>query len=609
MADRAATVQILPPTTEAAAAFGREKADIRFKQADLRQHRQRLVDRGFRQPRLRDSLRREIQTIDQELSRSERCRRIWGYEDDHGNRWYFDRYAGDRVIRWIEENCVLTKGRWRGKPFKLQRWQRKIIRQIFGWKNEAGFRRFQEVWLELPRKNGKSELAAAIGLYLLIGDREGGAEIYCIAGNEKQARITFERASMMVRHSRTLFEHLEPLKRRISHLASDSELTALGKDNQHGLNPHGVIGDEVHEWKGRDQYEAMDTADGARDQPLRLFITTAGHDLETLCGELHRIAKQVAARKLYRPDLYARIYTIPEGADWKDERSWYLANPGLKHGAPTIQSFRTAFRKCLGRPAQENGFKRLRLNIWTDQISAWITKEQWDACRNTEIDWSLLERESCWAGIDLAKVHDLSALALLFPPDNPVLPGKWLLKSFFWCPEGDIEAKEGEDEAPYRKWAEDGYIRPTPGDTVDFDRVESDLIQILDTYDVLGLGYDEYKAQQVIQHLRAHETDFYPTGPDCLVVPQTLRVMAPPTAEIERMVIAGELVHDGNPVMDWCIGNTVVWHDSNGNYRPHKAKSKKRIDGAVAAINARVLTMMEDEDDESVYTERGALVI
>lgn len=611
----------LHPSTDEARAFGEAHAEVRHrigelearrdklakKCASLRGEAARLSKHGAQTDQVRplerkaDGVDKSVAQLDKQIDALAQFRRIWGFTDDHGNNWFFDRYAGERVIRWIETFCVHKKGQWRGQKLKLARWQRKIIRQIFGWKTPEGFRRFSEAWIEIARKNGKSTLAAAIALYLMIGDREAAAEVYAVAGSREQAALVYRDAYAMVELNPALSEQIDLLKYEMKHPRSDSLFLAMGTKNQHGLNPSGAIGDEVHEWKKRDQYEAITSADGARNQPLFVFITTAGYDLETLCGELHLRAMQVARGLVYQPDLYVRIYTLDPGDDWKDEANWGKANPGLEYGAPKISALKKAFRKAYGRPAEENSFKRLRLNLWTDSVSGWIRRETWLGCEKP-IDFGRLKGAKCWAGLDMALEKDLSALVLLFEPDNALYPGKWVVGSKFWCAGEYAKSRESGDNISYPKWIGQGLLVETPGNTVDFDFIEKDIIATLSHFDVQALGYDKAFAHQMIQHIMA-------AGVHCVEVPQTITVLAQPTAEFSRKVHGGELVHGGHEIMNWCIANTEVKHNVNGQYRPLKNAKAARNDGAVAAVNALAPVIHGEQIEDSVYKTRGALVL
>lgn len=528
-------------------------------------------------------------------------RPVWGWQDEQGTIWFYDPFEAERVIKWIERFCRHKKGEWRGKPFLLAPWQKRIIREIFGWFGRDCLRKIREAWIEIPRKNGKSTLVAALALYLMVADDEPAAEIFSVAGNEKQARLVYDDAVAMVELHPALAAIIEPLKKGMYHERSDSKFMPLGKGNQHGLNPHGVIGDEVHEWRGHEQYEAVTTADGTRRQPLALFITTAGTDLASLCGELHRTALQVKAGVLYRPDLFVAIFAADPGDKWDDPATWFKANPGLRHGAPKLSAFERAARAALESEAKKDGFKRLRLNIWTDGHTGWIPADEWAACRR-DILWKELAGVGCYAGLDLAKVHDLSALSLLFEPSNPIFPGKWLLACRFWCPNEDIENRGRADGVDYKSWRERGLLTATPGATTDFDQIEREVFQIHQAFNIKRLGYDRFLAQQLIQH-------WEDGGIECVDVPQTIGVMGPPTAELQRMVKAGELYHGGHEIMGWNIGNTIVSPDANQNIRPNKAKSGKKIDGAIATINGLAVAMTDEHKQSAYESGREVLIV
>lgn len=508
---------------------------------------------------------------------------VWAQVDREGTIWFYDPYEANRVVRWIETFCRHKKGEFAGQPFILAPWQKRLVRELFGWFGVNGLRKYREAWIEVPRKNGKSTLVAAIALYLTIGDHEPAAEVYSVAGSHDQAALVYSDSCAMVDMDASLSDQVDWSSKGLVHHKSMSRFKALGKGTQHGLNPHGVIGDEVHEWKGRDQYEAVTSADGARRQPMMIFITTAGYDITSLCGELHRNALNVRDGVIYRPDLYVAIYAAESTDDWSDEAVWMRANPGLVHGAPKIEALRNAHRKALQSAAEENTFKRLRLNIWTDSQTAWISRSDWMACRK-DVDWQALRGSACYAGIDVAKVHDMSALVLLFPPQNPVYPGRWILGGRFWCPLDNIEQRSRDDGIDYQSWHKRGMLSATPGNTTDFDQIENDIRQIGENFDIQAIGFDPHLMHQMAQHL-------IQDGIDCVEVRQGMLTLAAPTMEFQRKVLARELVHGGHEVMGWHVANVVVQPDSAGNIKPHKGKSVNKIDGVAAAINGLAIAM------------------
>lgn len=535
-----------------------------------------------------------------ERFRYNRPKPVWGWRDPKGALWFYDPFEASRVIKWIERYCRHKKGEWSGKRLKLAPWQRRIIRELFGFFGADGYRKHREAWIEIPRKNGKSTLAAAIGLYLMIADDEPAAEVYSFAGSFEQASLVYSDARAMIDLEPELSRIIDHHDKGAVHGRSNSFFKPLGKGNQHGLNPSGGIGDEVHEWRGREQYEAMTTATGTRRQPLLLFITTAGADIQSLAGDLHRTALMVRDGLLYRPDLFVAIFAAEPGDDWQSETTWLKANPGMRHGAPKLSTMRANYNKALQSEAEKDSFKRLYLNIWTDGQTGWITGEQWKACERP-IDWGLLRGARCYAGLDLAKVRDLSVLSLLFTPDNPVYPGHWLLACRFWCPDDNIVERGRADGIDYKSWRERGLLVSTPGNTTDFDVIERDILKVCETFDVQALGYDPFLAQQLIQHA-------IEAGVNCVEVRQGVLTLGPPTAELQRKVLSKELYHGGHEIMAWNIANTVVVSDASNNIRPHKAKSEKKIDGAVATINALAVAM-SNEGEGSAYNNGQAAVL
>lgn len=509
--------------------------------------------------------------------------RVWGYRDHKNRNWFFNSLSADRAVRWIEEFCRHTKGEWAGQKFKLALWQRKIVRQIFGWMNARGFRRFQTVWIEVPRKNGKSTFASALAAYMLIADGEPGAEIYSVAGNEAQARLVYNDTRAMIEIDSRLSLVCKTAKIGLVVERTRSKMLALGKNNQHGLNPHCVIGDEVHEWKGEEQYEAVTTAVGARRQPLLIFITTAGHGRESLCWRLHNIALQVREGVLDMPDMYVRIFAASKDDDWLDERVWYRANPGMRYGAPKIETMRAKADKAKASPAEENSFKRLHLNMWTDSLTAWITSDNWNVAA-VKVDLSKLIGCDFYGGLDLARVQDLSCFMKLFTPSNKAIPGKWILVPRFWCPEDNLAAREKESGVSYRGWASSKLLETTPGEVTDFAWIEAGIRRDAERFNMLSIGCDMTLAGEIVNNL---SNDNYPVE----LVRQGFLTLGPATSEFERRILGGEMVHSGHEIMGWNVANTSVVMDPAGNIKPDRKRSADKIDGVAAGVNAVAVAM------------------
>ena len=404
--------------------------------------------------------------------------------DREGDVFHFDAAAADRAVRWIAHYCRHTVGAQAGRPFILTGWQADLVRQIFGWKRTDGTRRYRIVWLEVGRKNGKTTFAAAIAAYLTIADGEPAAQVYSIAGNAEQARLVFDDATRMVLANPELHAPpgpVEVFKTALYVPKTGSSFKPLtGKAaTKHGLNPSAVVGDEVHVWKDREQYDVMQTAVGARRQPLQIYITTAGYDRNSICWELHDTAVKVRDGVLDLPYFLPVIYAADPEDDWTDPAIWRKANPNL--GVSISEEYlaeQCAAAKAV--PAQENVFKRLHLNIWTDAASRWLHTADWDAGAAIPLTpeaLQTLDGAACYSGLDLARVSDLSALAHWFPPGNPLAPEHWVVLSRFWCPEDDITRRSKALRAPYDVWAREGFIATTPGNTTDFAFIEQAILE------------------------------------------------------------------------------------------------------------------------------------
>lgn len=578
--------QYLSPRAKECRAYSRNHSRARKEINALRADRANLVARGEPVVSMR------LINIDKEVAALEPLTKIYGFRDHRGAVWFFDQYAAQHVIGWVRHYCRHTKGEWAGRPFHPDGWQRRLLRQIFGWFGADGLRRHREVWIEVPRKNGKSTLCAAIALYLLVADGEPGAEIYSVAGSEKQASIVYGDAAKMVALNPALEAQIEAGKKGMVHGPSSGIYMPLGKGTQHGLNVHGVIGDEVHEWKGRDQYEAVDTATGARRQPLLIYITTAGHDKKSLWFDLHRDAIEVRNGRHYQPNLYVAIWMASPDDDWTDPAVWDRCNPGLKHGAPNIKAMREACEKAQKSKAAENSFKRLHLNMPTDTLTAWISARRYRQC-GAKIDLSKLRGQWCYAGLDLAETRDLTALSLWFPPENQAVPGRWVKLNRFWCPLDNIIERTKHDGVAYQDWADAGLIKATPGEVTDFEIVRRDIEAIHAIFPIKELGFDAWNARDLAQRLTRG-------GISTVPIPQQFSTLSYACSIFERMVIGHELAHAGHEIFEWNLSNTLLRPGPNGSLMPDKERSVERIDGVAADLNALALIIesgMEEMND------------
>jgi phage terminase large subunit-like protein len=492
----------------------------------------------------------------------------------------FDQKAADRGANWLQSHCRHSKGEWAGKPLHLEPWQReRLIDPIFGTLNSDGSRQYRQVFCGLPRKNGKTTLAAGVGLALLIGDNEPGAEVYSVAGNADQANIVWGEAAAMISQSPSLSEVTESLKSALyvpDLRASWKALTKSAK-TKHGLNPHGVIGDEVHVWKDREQYDVMSSAVGARRQPLEFYITTAGTDQNLVCWELWQYALKVADGTIHDPTFLSVIFAADDDDDPFDPVTWAKSNPNL--GVSVKLDYLAKRASQAGQIAtQLNAFKQLHLNIWCEATSTWISTDTWRGQdMGAPFDEAMLYGRKCYAGVDLAWTRDMSAVAYVFPPCDS--DDQWRILMRYFLPEAAIAQRSGEDMAPYDVWARDGHIALTNGNVTDFNAIEAQIVADAAKFQVVEVCFDAMFAGATVNNLMQ-------SGFACVGLRQGFISLNAPTQEFERLALTGRFAHGDNPVLRWNLSNVRIERDAAGNIKPSKAKSTGRIDGVAAVINA-----------------------
>lgn len=507
--------------------------------------------------------------------------------------------AADRAVNFFKRLLHHTKGEWAGKPFALLPWQENdILRPLFGTLNDDGLRQYRTAYIELPKKNGKSEVAAGIALYLLVADNEEGAEVYGAAGDRDQALIVFAVARDMVQMEPRLSKRLKVIEstKRIIDLQSRSVYRALSAEayTKHGFNCHGIVFDELHVQPNRDLWDTLTKGTAARRQPLTFAITTAGYDRNSICWEQHQYAEQVRQGIISDPSFFGYIRAADEGDDWQDEAVWHKANPSL---GVTIKLdyFRTEAKRALEVPAYENTFKRLHLDIWTQQETRWLPIAKWDASASV-VDADALRGRDCYGGLDMASTTDIAAFALVFPVEND-----FLVLMHFWIPEENMQERVRRDRVPYDLWVRQGYITATPGNVIDYATIQSDIKTLSEVYHILDMGFDRWGAIQLTQGLQDAGMTVVPVG-------QGFASMSAPTKELLNLVMATRLHHGGNPVLRWMADNMVVSTDAAANLKPNKEKSTEKIDGMVALIMS-IDRATRQENQSSKYEEVGMLVL
>lgn len=507
---------------------------------------------------------------------------------------YFDEAEAERVLRFFDF-LRHSKGEWGGQLFILSPWEQAYLWVLFGWRKKDGSRRFRISYLEVARKNGKSTLAAGVALYLLDGDKEPGAEVYSAATKRDQAKIVHGEASRMVRASAMLKQFITVRTDNMFVLDTNSKFEPLSSDynSLDGLNIHGVIVDEVHAHKTRDLWDILETATGARRQPLMFAITTAGVSRQGICRELHDYLEKVLDGSLDDDSFCGIIFTLDEGDDYADEKVWIKANPNLGVSVK-LDDLRDKIKKAKEAPAALNAFLRLHMNIWTQAETRWIDPDAWAAC-GEQTPLEELRKEPCYAGLDLSSTTDISAFVLKFPRTGDVL-------SWFWIPDDEMDKRERRDRVPFSAWVRHGYVEATPGNVIDYAYIRQRINQIAEEFpDLQEIGYDPWNATQLAIQL---EED----GLRVIPVRQGFQTLSPAAKELEREVLSGELKHGGNPVLRWMAANVVLSIDPAENIKPDKAKSAERIDGIVALCMA-ISRQIQDEDYSSVYEKQGLMVL
>lgn len=546
----------------------------------------------------------------------------------------FDADKADKAVRFIQ-NLKHTKSPFNGKPFDLLPWQVPIVRDVYGTMNARGLRQYKYVYIEIPKKQGKSEIGAAFALKQLFYDGEVNGEVYGCAADKEQGTLVFDVACDMI-------EQVPALKKRTKPNFSTKMLTdkqtgtfykvvSSEAYTKHGLNISAVIGDEIHAWPGRDMFDVMTKGAGdTRLQPLWIFITTAGDDPDrtSIGWEVHEKAESIirardagdSARDI--PTWYPVIYNY-DGEDIYNEANWYKANPSLGVTIP-IEAFREAAHEASLSKADERTFRWLRLNQWiTNKLSTWLPLDLFDKTNASTWTRADLVGKECYLGLDLSSTTDLTALCLVFPPQDR--QDDWRVIWDCWIPESNMADRIKRDRVPYDQWAKEGWIYPTPGDVVDYDKVEERILECARIYKVIEVGADTHFASMLIGHLQNE-------GIEVVDVPQYYTAMTDPINMIEVLLksgIGGEsidisdgaetvrvplLTHEANPVARWNFGNASVHKNGSAQVKfvkETKGKSvirTKRIDLTVAWACAMARAKFY-ESNKSVYNGRGLLTL
>lgn len=519
----------------------------------------------------------------------------------------FDERRADYACAFIE-SLKHTKGRWAGVPFKLLPWQREIIRDVYGTVDDTGKRQYQYIYLEIPKKNGKSELAAAIALYHLYADGEQRGEIFSCAADRSQAALVFDVAADMMGQSPVLAKRTK-LTKSLKILedkptGSIYKVVSAEAFTKHGLNVSCVIFDELHAQPNRDLWDVMTTGSGdARSEPLWFVITTAGDDVNrtSIGWEVHEKARKIINGEIDDPRWYCKIWGIEpdyQGDIW-DEKLWWSVNPSLGETID-IEKVRAAAESAKSNQTEEANFRWLRLNQWVAlKKVGWLPITLWD---QTDAKWTRedLRGKSCYVGIDLSTTTDLTATCSLFPPDDDC--EKWRFFIDVWMPEDNMAERERVDHVPFRQWISGEHIHTTPGDVVDYGAIAEHIKRSAREYDIKYFCGDPWHLEILRQLLPQDLQE------RVIHIPQTMQGMSNAMKELERCFKEGRIEHEITPVGRWCFGNVVVISDGNENIKPDKKRSRDRIDPTCALIDA-MAAAIKLEQQRSVYEDRGLRVL
>tara|TARA_R100000734_G_C3313080_1_gene104314 strand:- start:249 stop:1802 length:1554 start_codon:yes stop_codon:yes gene_type:complete len=516
-------------------------------------------------------------------------------------KYYFDKTSAHRAVAFIEKHIQHCKGELAGKPFLLEKWQKeKIIEPLFGWKREDGTRKYRTAYIEIPRKNGKSSLCAAIALYMLYADGELGAEVISAAADRSQAGIVFEIAKAMVLGNKELSKRGKVFRNSVTLEHKNSYYKAISADanTKHGFNCSAIIFDELHAQKTRELFDVLTTSTGARRQPLTICITTAGYDKESICYEVHTYAQQVLSGAIKDESFLPVIFAAGKDDDWTKKSTWKKANPAYG-SIIKDEYFAQQFNKANQIASYENTFKRLHLNIWTTNESKWINDEVWNDCNLGEINVEDFKGRDCFGGLDLASTRDLTALTLVFPNDD----GTFEVLPFFFVPESKVYEKKDSDGVDYLAWVNKGFMYMTEGNVVDYNFIQEKIYEICEMFNVVGIGFDRWNSSQLVINLTEEGVKMNPIG-------QGFASMSAPCKELEKLVYGKQINHGNHPVLNWNASNVQIQADAAGNIKFSKAKSKSKIDGMVALVMALAQYMnQEEEDSGSVYQDKDILFI
>lgn len=509
----------------------------------------------------------------------------------------WDPEAASRVCRFIEL-LTHTKGELAGQRIKLEPWQVFILTTAFGWRRrEDGGRRFRRVYIEVARGNGKSCLSSGVALYCLVADNEPGAEVYSFATTRDQAKIVFGDAKRMAETNLPLRKRfgLEVLANALYVPSTGSTFQAKSAEGStlDGLNTHLAVVDELHAHKTRAVYDVVETSLGKRRSSLLWCITTAGFDTSGICYEVRTMSTRVLERQAIDETQFAVIYTADEDDDWTSPEALEKANPNWRVSVRP-EMILSLLAKAKALPSAINNFKTKHLDIWCSASNAWMDMGAWAQCEDHSLRLEDFEGERCIIGLDLGSKNDMTAKVKVFPIETDG-PTRYAVFCDFYLPE---RAVENAVNSQYSGWAEEGHLHVTPGAMTDLNVVEEDLREDLSRFNVEAVVYDPWQATQMATTLSEDDAPMV----ECRM---TVQNMSDPMKSVEALVLDRRLLHDGNPILTWMMGNVVAKLDAKDNIFPRKERYEQKIDGVIALIMAMGNALADDNDDFKGFVESG----
>lgn len=537
-------------------------------------------------------------------------------ESDQEFPFYFDEEEATRAVEFVKL-CKHTTGKWMGLPFHLLPWQAFIISSIFGWKKRKNNkRRYDRAYIRVARKNGKTELMAALALYALVMDGEKGGQVYFAATKKDQAKVGFNATKIMLSYLRqdsvTVRQEFNYNSHTIYSEHWHSFCKAMGRDTkgEDGLSPHVCIIDEYHAHQTDEMVNVMESGMGGREQPLMLIITTAGYFIHGPCKNFEdTAATAILEGSLDDPSTFVAIYTLdPEDIEdpesggvpgWHDEKVWVKANPGISNDTPSLDYLRGRFRKAVNEGGEkETDFLTKNMNVWTRAKKTWVQDKYYLNCVKPRKLESLAGLD-VYLGLDLAKTRDITALSMLFPVQKGL--DKPFMADFFWVPEENQRERQKDDKVPYVKWAKGGHIITTEGNVVDQDQIELDILKLVTPFNVRGMAFDPWNAEQITQHLDKQ-------GIKRFEFRQYTTLFNEPLTLFERWILTGECEWNLNPVTRWMLGNVAIYRDKNDNRKVDRDLSQEKVDGIVTRLMA-VGLWLKFKEKESIYKNRDMIKV